>query len=772
MQRHKGALIILYARTCLYTVLDETWQSFVKENSKVLITIYYAGCPNCEVIRKELTECAKAAREQNIAVKIAVVDGEQYGSTIHRLWTKDMGTPTIFWYENGIKQFEYIKSRAAEELIKFIKNPKKPQEKKSYPDWSMQESADDIYFLDARGFDSFVKDQEHMMVVFFSPGCNACFNIRSQYEEAATRLDDIRSDVTMAAVNFAKARELSARFNVVSYPYFAYFKEGRFKFQYKGKPLADDIVEFMKNPKPPAEPDISENIPAEPESNVTSLTEETFNKFMKTHSNVLVMFSTPWCGHCRHFKPKYEKAADALKADGSLGKLASVNGNNEKNLLKEYNVYGFPTLLHFQNGENKDKYKGERTMESVVRFMKNATNETTLSEHPKPKTTDIIMKTKPQQVTALNSTTFEKFINSSEQVFIMFYAPWCGACKTSKDAFFQAAIEVYEELDYFKLAVINADKLSSLMKKYNLTGFPSFLFFKDGRFITKYRGTTDKKSFIGFLNDPPEEKEETEQKPSSSSSQQWISEVGKVEHPNINNFEQFVRKYTHVLVFFYINACEICLNQMKPEYTKAAEILRKERPAVRLAAVNGAWESKLMQQFGVDGFPTILYFSKGKKQYVYKGDWKTGSLVKFMKNPKEELAKKQKPTSWQDIKGVMFGGVVHLGNKTFDQFIAKQKHALILFHSLYFSRCIIAQEQFRISAMTFARETNVGFGAVDCHRQPEQGLVCYHLDVKKFPSYKYYLNGKLSKDLEFARTEEITDFMLAKIEQQKSREEL
>uniref|UniRef100_F6VAK1 Thioredoxin domain-containing protein n=1 Tax=Ciona intestinalis TaxID=7719 RepID=F6VAK1_CIOIN len=38
----------------LHQLTNETWQSFVKENSKVLITIYYAGCPNCEVIRKEL----------------------------------------------------------------------------------------------------------------------------------------------------------------------------------------------------------------------------------------------------------------------------------------------------------------------------------------------------------------------------------------------------------------------------------------------------------------------------------------------------------------------------------------------------------------------------------------------------------------------------------------------------------------------------------------------------------------------------------------------
>uniref|UniRef100_H2Z5R6 Thioredoxin domain-containing protein n=1 Tax=Ciona savignyi TaxID=51511 RepID=H2Z5R6_CIOSA len=121
-------------------------------------------------------------------------------------------------------------------------------------------------------------------------------------------------------------------------------------------------------------------------------------------------------------------------------------------------------------------------------------------------------------------------------------------------------------------------------------------------------------------------------------------------------------------------------------------------------------------------------------------------LFKFLfpSSPKEELAKKRKPTSWRDITGVDFGLVTHLGNKTYDQFVAEKKHSLVMFHSLYFSRCVVSREQFRIAAQAFSRDDDVGFGAVDCHRQPEQGLVCYHLDVKKFPSYKYYTDGVLA----------------------------
>ena len=55
-----------------------------------------------------------------INVQLAVLDNDKYLENIHRLWTPNMGVPTIFWFEKGIKQFEYTKSRAAQDLLRFI----------------------------------------------------------------------------------------------------------------------------------------------------------------------------------------------------------------------------------------------------------------------------------------------------------------------------------------------------------------------------------------------------------------------------------------------------------------------------------------------------------------------------------------------------------------------------------------------------------------------------------------------------------------------------
>ena len=41
----------------------------------------------------------------------------------------------------------------------------------------------------------------------------------------------------------------------------------------------------------------------------------------------------------------------------------------------------------------------------------------------------------------------------------------------------------------------------------------------------------------------------------------------------------------------------------------------------------------------------------------------------FLCSPREDLAKKVKPTSWQDMTPPDFGHVVHLGNATYDKFV-------------------------------------------------------------------------------------------------------
>jgi len=70
--------------------------------------------------------------------------------------------------------------------------------------------------------------------------------------ESTTPLNSISATTVLPHTQFyclscaLAGRKLKEKFGINSYPYFAYFRKGKFKYQYNGQPLVDDIVAFMK----------------------------------------------------------------------------------------------------------------------------------------------------------------------------------------------------------------------------------------------------------------------------------------------------------------------------------------------------------------------------------------------------------------------------------------------------------------------------------------------------------------------------------------------
>ncbi|KAJ5102853.1 hypothetical protein N7532_003382 [Penicillium argentinense] len=103
------------------------------------------------------------------------------------------------------------------------------------------------------------------------------------------------------------------------------------------------------------------------DSNVISLTKDTFDDFVKEHDLVLAEFFAPWCGHCKALAPKYEEAATELKSKNIP--LVKVDCTEEEDLCRTYDVDGYPTLKVFRGADSHKPYGGARQTDSIVSYM-------------------------------------------------------------------------------------------------------------------------------------------------------------------------------------------------------------------------------------------------------------------------------------------------------------------------------------------------------------------------------------------------------------------
>ncbi|KAL8166833.1 hypothetical protein V2J09_008332 [Rumex salicifolius] len=98
---------------------------------------------------------------------------------------------------------------------------------------------------------------------------------------------------------------------------------------------------------------------------------------------------------------------------------------------------------------------------------------------------------------------------------------------------------------------------------------------------------------------------------------------------NGSDFADFIAKNKYVMVEFYAPWCGHC-QSLAPEYAAAATELKAEDAQVVLAKVDATAESKLADEYKVEGFPTIYFFADGE-QKTYNGHRNKEAIVAWLR---------------------------------------------------------------------------------------------------------------------------------------------
>lgn len=171
---------------------------------------------------------------------------------------------------------------------------------------------------------------------------------------------------------------------------------------------------------------------------------------------------------------------------------------------------------------------------------------------------------------------------------------------------------------------IDCTQYRPICKDFDVKGYPTLLFLKDGKKVEKYSGSRTIEGFKAFI----EEKTASERKEPEKAEEATVEEISVLQLTG-NSFNHGIEKGVTIVKFF-APWCGHC-KRMAPTWDDLAGKFAGNNQA-KVAKVDCTLEENkdLCNEQSVDGFPTIFLYKNGEKIEEYNGSRTLEDLFEFV----------------------------------------------------------------------------------------------------------------------------------------------
>lgn len=215
----------------------------------------------------------------------------------------------------------------------------------------------------------------------------------------------------------------------------------------------------------------------------------------------------------------------------------------------------------------------------------------------------------------LNDRTANTSIETYPLFILDCYASWCEPCLAMNAVISGLSNELRGQVVF---GTIDAEKNSDIKMKYNITAYPTLLFFKNGKLVKRHIGYWSKPTFVRMLkNFEPSldlsRVNRTEQfqpvvlPESISLLMPGVDEPGLPMLINDSNLQFTLNKYPFFVLDGFDNECDFC-REMNVTVLKLSADLKGR---VAFGMINLARNNETMEKYNITAYPTLLVFKNG-----------------------------------------------------------------------------------------------------------------------------------------------------------------